>query len=156
MVDITEVSAVVAAVGVFIGVVYYILDIRHQARVRQTDLVMELYSEAGSKELLEAYHTFFFEDLRSIEDVKSRPSLWVSFNMYCMFYERVGILLHKRLIDIDLVDDLFSIDIKIVWEKVRPIVEEVRARGGVWKAYYEWFEYLHDQMKEREQKQEAS
>lgn len=35
MVDVTEISAVVAAAGVMIGVVYYILEIRHQTKARQ-------------------------------------------------------------------------------------------------------------------------
>jgi hypothetical protein len=38
MVDITEISAVVAAAGVLVGVAYYILDMKHQRQVRQTDL----------------------------------------------------------------------------------------------------------------------
>jgi len=52
--DITSISAMVAAAGVLVGVVYYILDIRHQTRIRQTDLVMRLYSTRGSKEFQEA------------------------------------------------------------------------------------------------------
>jgi hypothetical protein len=36
MVDITEISAIVAAAGVLVGVVYYVLDIRHQRQARQT------------------------------------------------------------------------------------------------------------------------
>ena len=156
MVDVTEISAIVAAAGVLIGVVYYILDMRNQNRKRQTDLVMDLYSEAGSKQLLEAYNDFFFLDFRNIEDIMKQPQVWVSYNMYCMFYERVGVLLHRKLIDIELVDDLFSIDIKNVWKKVKPIVEEVRRRGDIWKAYYEWFEYLYTEMEKREQKLQQS
>jgi len=154
--DITSISAIIAAAGVLIGVVYYVLDMRHQARTRQTDLVMGLYSEAGSRELLEAYNDFYFLDFRNIEDIVKEPRVWVSYNMYCMFYERVGILLHRKLIDVDLVDDLFSIDIKNIWEKVNPVAREVRKRGGVWKAYYEWFEYLYNVMKKREQELQAS
>ncbi len=149
MVDIVEVSAIAAGVGVLVGVVYYILDIRGQAKIRQTDLVMNLYSEEGSKEFLEATHIFKYQNFRKMEDIISKPPVWVSYNMHCMFFEKLGILLHRKLINIDLVDDLFSIDIKIVWEKVKPLVEENRERGL--KAYYEWFEYLYDEMKKREQ-----
>ncbi len=49
MVDITEISAVVAAAGVLVGVAYYILTIRHQGRVRQTDLLLRMYSTFGSE-----------------------------------------------------------------------------------------------------------
>jgi hypothetical protein len=56
MVDITEISAMVAAAGVMIGVVYYILEIRHQTKARQdtakttqADLLMRLYSTWGDE-----------------------------------------------------------------------------------------------------------
>ena len=38
MVDVTEVSAVIAATGVLVGVAYYILDIRHSREARQIEM----------------------------------------------------------------------------------------------------------------------
>lgn len=38
MVDVVEVSAIISAVGVLVGVVYYILDMRNQTHMRRTDL----------------------------------------------------------------------------------------------------------------------
>jgi len=46
MVDVTEISAIVAAAGVLVGVAYYILDMRHQNKIRRTDLDLRLYSIA--------------------------------------------------------------------------------------------------------------
>jgi hypothetical protein len=63
MVNITEVSAMVAAAGVLVGVVYYILYMRNQAKTRQTDMVMRLYSTRGSKE--------FQESLKNVMTAKS-------------------------------------------------------------------------------------
>jgi len=45
VVGITEISAIVAAAGVLVGVVYYVLQLGRQSRVRQTELVMRLYSQ---------------------------------------------------------------------------------------------------------------
>jgi hypothetical protein len=160
VVDITEISAMIAAAGVLVGVVYYILDMRHQSKVRQTDLVMKLYSELGSKEYLEAYPNFFTLEFKDYKDFQNKyprgmsldaPAAWVSYMMHCYFFERVGILLHRKLIDIELVDDLFTIAIKDNWEKVKPIVEGIRQKRG-WPQYWEWFEYLYNEMKKREQK----
>ena len=50
VVDITEISAMVAAAGVLVGVVWYILDMRNQTRLRQTDLVMRLYAVFATEE----------------------------------------------------------------------------------------------------------
>lgn len=41
MVEIQTVSIVIASAGVFVAVIYYILQVRHQTRLRQTDLVID-------------------------------------------------------------------------------------------------------------------
>ena len=55
MVDIQTVSIAVASAGVFLAAIYYIFQIRHQSKMRQTDLVMRLYSTFGSKEFQDAW-----------------------------------------------------------------------------------------------------
>jgi hypothetical protein len=42
MVDIAAVSIVIASAGVLAGVIYYVLEIRHQSRLRQTESVIKL------------------------------------------------------------------------------------------------------------------
>jgi hypothetical protein len=42
MLDIPSISAIAAAVGVIIGVFYYILEIRHQTRIRETDIQLRM------------------------------------------------------------------------------------------------------------------
>jgi len=41
MVDVTEVSAIVAAVSVLVGVVYYVLDLRHQRSMREMEMRLD-------------------------------------------------------------------------------------------------------------------
>jgi len=69
----------------------------------------------------------------------------------CAFYEGIGVLLHRKLVDIGLIDDLFSTPIIQVWEKIGPLVKQGRER---WKRpqIWEWFEYLYNEMKKREQR----
>jgi len=71
------------------------------------------------------------------------------------FFEGVGVLLHRKLIDIAVVDDLFSSPIKISWEKLKPIALGERKQSGrpqIW----EWWEYLYNEMQNREQKLQQS
>jgi hypothetical protein len=155
MVDVTEISAVVAAAGVLVGVVYYILEIRHQTRIRQTDLVMRLYSTYDSLEFLEAWNKIFFtEDGDYDSFLKKLGGKRHIVSFVCMFYEEVGVLLHKGLIDIDLVDELFGNTIEITWEKLGHFLEEARKRYR--PGAYAHFEYLYDEMKKREQKLQQS
>jgi phosphomannomutase len=160
VVDITEISAMVAAAGVMVGVVYYILEMRHQSKVRQTDLVMRLYSIYGSPEFQEAWaRTSYleFEKLKNLEDfekkfpaVEERIAVGRDLQSQAIFFEGIGVLLHKKLIDIELVDDLLSTSILYFWNKAEPIVKimrEINKRPQV----FEWFEYLYNEMKKREQ-----
>jgi len=44
MVDVQTVSIAVASAGVFAAAIYYILQLKHQSKVRQTDLLVRLFS----------------------------------------------------------------------------------------------------------------
>jgi hypothetical protein len=56
MVDVQTVSIAIASASVVAGVIYYALQIKHQAKTRHTDMIMRLYSHSGSKEMVEAMH----------------------------------------------------------------------------------------------------
>jgi hypothetical protein len=160
MVDIQTVSIAIASAGVLIGVVYYFLDIRHQARVRQTELIMQLYSEWKGKELADAYMKVVNLEFKDYDDFIRKYGPWYSesevytaFRMVCMMFEEMGVLLYRGLLDINIVVDLFSITTKTTWEKVRLLVEANRKRNPNMLVY---FEYLYNEMTKREQKLQQS
>lgn len=66
----------------------------------------------------------------------------------------VDVLLHRKLVDISLVDDLFSGPIKRAWEKMKPVVEDARRQLND-PAYAEWAEYLYNEMQKPEQTLQA-
>ncbi len=154
MVDITEASAIVAAAGVVIGGASYILDMRNQARERQTDLVMRLYDKFGSEEFLRAFYVLEnseFKDFASyMEKSRSDPEVLPAFRSVATFFEGIGVLAKRHLINMDLVDDLFSYTIIQVWEKWKNIAKGIREmRKG--PQLGEWFEYLYNEIKKRQQ-----
>ena len=152
MVEITEIAAVTAAIGVLAGVVYYILDIRHQRQARQTDMVMRLHTTFGSKELQDAWEKTQSREFKDFNAYKKEYGLR-EVNEVGWFFEGLGVLLYRKHINISLVDDLFSSPIKLAWEKLKPIAEGQRKqtqRPQIW----EWFEYLYNEMKKREQLQQ--
>jgi len=156
MVDIQTVSIAIASAGVFAAAIYYIFLIRHQTRLRQTDLVMRLYSTFGSKEFQVTFTQIGNLQFKSPEDFlekygdKTNIEVWATCMSVAAFFEQVGILLHRRLIDVSLVDDLLGIDVKQAWEKMVPIIKDRRKRLGTPKIW-EWFEYLYNEMEKREQ-----
>jgi len=154
MLDIPSISAIVATVGVLVGVALALLQLRDLVKTRQTDLVMRLYSTFGSREHTEAYHRIVAMEFKDYDEFTQKyPWGTLETTMVgtvCAFYEGIGVLLHRKLIDIGLIDDLFNTPIIQVWEKLESNVKEARKR---WKRpqIWEWFEYLYNEMKKREQ-----
>ena len=75
MLDIPSISTIIAAIGVIIGVVLTVLEIRNLVDTRQTDLVIRLYSTFGSKEVQDAW-----EKIKPIAEGErkqtNRPQIW--------------------------------------------------------------------------------
>src|SRR5262249_11101363 len=62
------------------------------------------------------------------------------------FYDQVGVLLRRRLIEFDMVDDLLGNSTRQLWKKVAPMICEARERYDPRR--YEHFE-LYDEMTRR-------
>ena len=158
--DIASVSTIIAAIGVLVGVVLTVMELRNLLRQRQTDLVIRLSSDIRSREFLEAFVDTFEAEFKDYGDfVKkygmpfSKNRVPMSFLMVGNFYEQLGILFRNRLIDAYLISQLFPIS--VIWEKMKPIVEGIRKEYHG-PQYYEWFEYLYNEMKKREQSRQQS
>ncbi len=73
-----------------------------------------------------------------------------------MFFEGIGVLLKRNLLDIEMVDDLLGHSIKLTWEKMGPIEKETRKRWDDPRTFDD-FEYLYDElMKHYEQHHELA
>ena len=158
MVDIQTFSIAVASAGVFIAAVYYIFQIRHQTRLRQTDLVMRLYSTFASEDHRTAGKKVIWITYKDYDDYvkkygapNSEEPIPTAVDTVLYFYEEVGVLLSKKLVDIDLIDQLFGYNIMLVGAKVMPILEEGRKRLNV-PRFWTNFEYLYNEMKKYEQR----
>jgi hypothetical protein len=154
MVDIQTVSIAIASTSVVAGVIYYALQIRQQTKTRQTDLVIRLYTTFASKEMRQTWERITTREYMDFNTYREKFGL-SDVNEIGWFFEGVGVLLYRKLIDIAVVDDLFSSPIKISWEKMKPVAEGERKQFGrpqIW----EWWEYLYNQMQKREQKLQQS
>ncbi len=155
--DISSISAVAAAIGVIVGVALTVLQLRDLVKTRQTDLVIRLYSSFGSKESTEAVTKILSLDFEDFNDFvkkygswRSRKPVHTAIIMVSNFFNEVGILLHRKLVDIGLVEDLFTYRVKVLWEILEPIAEGSRKQFNEPRWAW-WFEYLYTEMKKREQ-----
>jgi len=160
MVDITEISAMVAAAGVLVGVVYYLLDVRNQAMMRKTELVTRLYSHLyGSEDLQRARKKVNSVTYKDYDDFvknygapNSEEPIPMAIATVLYVFEEAGVLLSKKLVDVDLIDQLMGESILSTWTNLMPLIKESRIRLNrprVWRN----FEYLYNEVKKREQQQ---
>ena len=158
MVDATEISAIVVALGVVVGVVYYVLDLRHQSKSRQMSVLMSLYMTYGSDDMRKAVQDAIslmdkYKDYDNfVKEYGVSSQAWVDVNKYLWFMNGMGFLVHEGFVNMKLLLGLFYAQgIKLCWEKWKPFVEGQRKALGLPESYA-WIEYLYNEVKKREQR----
>jgi hypothetical protein len=151
MVDITEISAMVAAAGVLVGVAYYILDMRNQSKMRQMDFIMRVPSSFVSKEVFGTLATVMKTEFKNYDDFEEKCGIQA--RQVGGFCEDLGLLVKRKVVDISIVAERYGVN--AYYEKLRPWIEESRKRANE-PRLYEWFEYLYNELKKREQKLQQS
>jgi len=155
MVDIQTISIAIASTSVVAGVIYYVFQVRHQTKTRQTDLIMRLYATFSSTEFQDAWGKVrtINPDLagtRDLDDLDKQIGLRAG-NQVCLFFEGVGILLQRKLVDTTMVEDLFGGAVERAWEKIGKTIIRARQQLNDPSIYY-YFEYLYNQMKKNSAK----
>jgi hypothetical protein len=162
MVDIQTVSIAIATTSVVIGVVYYVLQLRHQDRVRHLDLFMRLYSTWGSEDFNKAHRRFlalkvedydgFVKKYGPVASEEAEPSqIWTDIDRIGWFFNMMGFLVKEKIVNIKLVDELLGYWVIRAWETVcKPIIYGARKQYNIPESY-QWFEYLYNETKKREQ-----
>lgn len=150
MVDIQTISIAVASASVVAGVIYYALQIRHQSNMRQTDIIIRLYSFIANKEFLDAWEKVRDREIKSVKDYKEKYGSLSEVNQVSVVFAELGKLLQRKLIDIDLIDDLTGRAVITTYEKLEPFNEMFKKERK--EGQMDSFEYLYNEMRKREQK----
>jgi hypothetical protein len=147
MLDVTSISAVVAVAGVLVGVVYYILDLRNQVRIRQTELIMRLSSVMDNMEFTNTIAKLLSTDFKDVDNLRKEcsPSALIAI---ANFFHRVGILLERNLVDAGLVASILWV--QGIWDKMNPWITYVRQTYNR-PHMFGGFEYFYNEMKKVEQ-----
>jgi hypothetical protein len=138
--DISTLSTIVATVSIVIGVVFTVLEVRHLARTRRTEVILRIYERFGNREIVDAIMKIGSE-FGNFDDYVKKYGLSDTVQVLEIFDE-VGILLKQGLVDIDLVDSLFSRSVTPEWEsKILTLVNGIRKNSNQPSFFYH-VEYL--------------
>jgi hypothetical protein len=155
MVDVQTISIAVASIGVLLAAIYYVLEIRHQSRLRQTESVIKLspWFNMTAREVQEAVTQVCSIEYKNYKDYlekySERPE-HVTLKILGNYFEGIGILVYRKLVKADIVYDFWGEIIQSSWEKIQPLVADMRKDIGDSNMFRFW-EYLYNEMKKREQ-----
>jgi hypothetical protein len=161
MVDILllqTVSIAIASAGVFAAALYYIFQVRHQTKIRQTDLLVRIspWLSMSSSELQTAFvrtsnveFTDYDDFVKKYGKISSEKPEQMAILAIANYLDGLGILARRRLVDADLIYEFWTGDIADLWEKIKPLVEGVRKKSSY--PILVNAEYLYNEMKKREQ-----
>lgn len=143
MIYLPTIRDLVAITGVIIALFYYILNILHQRKTRRTDTIIRLYSSLINKDFLKSWETIRDRDIVSLEDYKEKYGSFLEVSHLNTVFGGIGMLLRRNMISIDLVNDLTGGVVVVIYEKVKPLRDEVKDARGIES---DSFDYLYDEI----------
>jgi len=133
------------------GVLFAIVQIRNSNRQRTRESALQLLHSFQTPEFHEAVTIVVdLPEGLSKKELEKR----IGDNMTCIFvmfgtFESLGILIYRREIDIQLVEDFFSGVIILTGRKFMNYFKEIRELGNR-PTYYEWIQWMYEQIEKRE------
>jgi hypothetical protein len=158
MVDLAEIQAayyMVAATGVLVAAVFYIINLRETTknrRITYTNSVMQqLLTEEGVRRENDCWMMQWtdFEDFKRKYDNRVNPENYPKRMSLWLQYDSIGYLYRSGLIDLDTVANVGSGLLVWDWLKFKPIIEEYRKIGEIGSRGFSNFEYLAEAVMKR-------
>ena len=156
MVDYSTLAIVLTGLGLTASILYYAMVLRNTNKTqqlaletRQAQLFMHIYYTWSSRENinirreLRTWTWTDYDDFIQKYGEANNPEAWSSFQELANFYEGIGVLIKRKLIDPAFVDDLMSGETLWGWVKFGVIVREYRVRKNA-PYFYEFWEYLYN------------
>lgn len=132
--------------------------LRNQSKTRRAQLFMQIYNRFNEEKFWETN----FEIRRNLDLWEAEAILGTKyltldtenqaqFNALASFYEGIGVLVKRKIIDLELVYDLMASLILTSWESMKPIILRMRENADD-ESQYQGFEYVYERIKARTQK----
>ena len=150
--DLSTLANLINAFAVTAGVIFAAAQINYYRQRRQREAMLELVRSFQSPAFTSALRRVLSlpdgADTRKIREVLG-PDGEDAVYLVSLTWESIGLLLFRRELTLDLVDDFFSGPILLSWKKLEVWAEEWRRELNR-ETGSEWFHWLAERMMERE------
>ncbi len=150
--DLTTAVDVLSGLAVIGGIAFAVIQLRQYQQSRRRELSLELLRAFQTPEFAKALRVVYgMPEGLSKSEIEDRAGedMHLVYALMTM-WESLGILVFRGELPLTLVEDFFSGPITISWLKLRAYVEGEREEQGR-DTIEEWFEWLADRLKDREQ-----
>lgn len=150
--DISGLIQIISTIAMTLGIVFGILNLRNFQASRKREAAILMLNSFQTMEFVRGLlYIFDLPEDATTEDLEQLPDdKFMTIYLVLGTWERLGILVYRHEIAIDLVDDTFSGPIIQSWIKLGKYVEAFRARVGR-DTGFEWFQWLAERIMEREE-----
>ena len=156
-------AVILSLLGLSASVLYYSLTIQNQNRTRHAQLLSGLYETYRNPDFRHIQNKILDLDYSSYEDFNEKyrtgdQRTWSEWQSVASFFNGLGVLLKNGMIDIVLVEELFSNITFVTWVQMEPIISEWRKGDERFSGYvrsqkyefYSGFEYLYNELVKRD------
>ena len=152
--DISTAANLINAIAVTAGVIFAAVQITQYRQRRHRDAMLELVRSFQSPAFTSALRQVLsLPDGANAEKIREvlGPDGEDAVYLVSLTWESLGILLFRREVTLDLIDDFFSGPILLSWQKLKVYAEEWRVALKR-ETGSEWFHWLAERMMEREKR----
>ncbi len=151
--DISSISVLIASASVVAGAIYYMLETKHQRVVRQTEIILRLspWFNTSAKEIQDAISLICaaeYTDYKDYMEKYSETPTHASLKMLGNYFEGIGLLVYRKLVETDIVYDFWGSIALSTWTENESLIRDMRKESGE-PTMFEYWEYLAEEMRKR-------
>lgn len=146
--DLGFLLGILSALAVFAGLVFNGLQVRHAGEQRRLQAAGEIMHSFQTRDFIRAAGALWEqpEDL-SAEAVRKSPELMDAILTVGVVYETLGVLVHRRIVPLDMVQDVMGGAAVYMWRRSKRYIEAERVRQQR-ASVFEWFQWLAERLEE--------
>ncbi|KON29499.1 hypothetical protein AC482_06320 [miscellaneous Crenarchaeota group-15 archaeon DG-45] len=169
MIDLQTISIMLASASVTIAALYYAFTLRYtrmnmktSLETRQAQLFMRIYERFYDPEfsrqqnwVMFVWEWTDFDDAWKKYGPETNMEAASAFISVARYYEGIGVLVKRKLIDVNLVEELMSEYVIRSWDKMGPFFKEARERFK-WPHLFQEFENISNTLEKTRQPSSTS
>jgi len=147
--NLAEVFGTLTIIG---GLFFAVIQIRQYRQQLRETATLELMNKFQTPEFAQAFRILrsLREDVPSSELIANDPETEAAAMFVCSVYETVGVLVFRRILPFQVVEDLTGGAIALCWRKLHTWIEEIRVETSN-ERVFEWFQWLVERCAEQHQ-----